>query len=569
LSEIAEVRAVTPAVAGGSDRFKARVIDALPDAVIIVDAKGRLVWGNHTAETLFDRSVVDAVGWSSLELVHPDDLELVLRSLVSIQAKEIGAPIELRLKTKSGWRLMELVGSPLPWLEEGAVLLSIRDLTQRRRFELVHDRDARLRSLVHNSAAITMLVSADGCVESVSGAVTRQLGHDPEVIEGLPLAELVPEPDRPLLRQAFERASRGASVAGPETVVVGLIRHGNRETLPFELSIVNLIDDPTVRGYVVTGHDVTERRAADLELRTALSLQKATLDATADGILVVSTDGKVVSFNRSLVEMWQVSDSVLDGADQPSVMAAVREQLLRPEEFVSKVQQIYRHGDLESSDTLEFKDGRVFERVSKPQTVDGAIVGRVWSFRDITDRKRLEERLSYQAFHDSLTGLANRALFQDRLHQAVKRVERTGQHLCVLFLDLDNLKVINDTLGHTAGDDLLRITSDVVRGCLRPFDTVARLGGDEFGVLVEDLADRSEAFVLAERMLAAIRQPMEVAGQTVSTTVSIGITFDAPGHSGDQLLCNADLAMYTAKERGGNGWQEFQDGMLASLLAAH
>ena len=451
MSEIAEVRAVTPAVAGGSDRFKARVIDALPDAVIIVDAKGRLVWGNHTAETLFDRSVVDAVGWSSLELVHPDDLELVLRSLVSIQAKEIGAPIELRLKTKSGWRLMELVGSPLPWLEEGAVLLSIRDLTQRRRFELVHDRDARLRSLVHNSAAITMLVSADGCVESVSGAVTRQLGHDPEVIEGLPLAELVPEFDRPLLRQAFEHASRGASVAGPETVVVGLIRHGNRETLPFELSIVNLIDDPTVRGYVVTGHDVTERRAADLELRTALSLQKATLDATADGILVVSTDGKVVSFNRSLVEMWQVSDSVLDGADQPSVMAAVREQLLRPEEFVSKVQQIYRHGDLESSDTLEFKDGRVFERVSKPQTVDGAIVGRVWSFRDITDRKRLEERLSYQAFHDSLTGLANRALFQDRLHQAVKRVERTGQHLCVLFLDLDNLKVINDTLGHTAG----------------------------------------------------------------------------------------------------------------------
>jgi len=569
MPEIGDVRAVAPHPLGGSDSFKAHLIDALPDAVIIVDAQGQLVWANHTAESLFGRSVDEVIGSSGLDLVHPEDMELVLRSLVSVQAKEVGAPIELRLKTDEGWRLMELVGSPLPWLEEGAVLLVIRDLTLRRRFELVHDHDARLRSLVQNSAAITMLVSADGCVESVSGAVTRQLGHDPEMIEGLPLSDLVPEPDRPVLRQAFERASRGASVSGPEQVVVPLIRHGNRATLPFELSIVNLVDDPTVGGYVVTGHDVTERRAADLELRTALSLQKATLDATADGILVVSTEGRVVSFNRSLVEMWHVSESVLQGAAQPSVMEAVRDQLLKPDEFVSKVKQIYRHGDVESSDTLEFKDGRVFERVSKPQTVDGAIVGRVWSFRDITDRKRLEERLSYQAFHDSLTGLANRALFQDRLHQAVKRAERSGRHLCVLFLDLDNLKVVNDSLGHSAGDELLRITSEVILDCLREFDTVARLGGDEFGILVEEIAGRSDAFVLADRILAALRQPMTVAGQAVSTTASIGITFDGPGLAGDQLLCNADLAMYTAKERGGNGWREFEDGMLASLLAAH
>jgi len=567
MSEIGAGRAVAPAPAVGSDGFKGRLVDALPDAVIIVDATGQVVWANHTCESLFDRSLSESIGWSSLELVHPDDLELVLRSLVSVQAKDVGAPIEIRLKTMSGWRLMELVGSPLPWLEEGAVLLTIRDLTQRRRFELVHDHDARLRSLVQNSAAITMLVSPDGCVESVSGAVTRQLGHDPEVIEGLPLADLVPEPDRPLLCRAFERASRGASVAGPEQVVIPLIRHGNRATLPFELSIVNLVDDPTVGGYVVTGHDVTERRAVDLELRTALSLQKATLDATADGILVVSTDGKVVSFNRSLAQMWQVPESVLEGADQPAVMAAVRDQLLRPEEFVAKVQHIYRHGELESSDTLEFKDGRVFERVSKPQTVDGAIVGRVWSFRDVTDRKRLEQRLSYQAFHDSLTGLANRALFQDRLHQAVKRVDRAGRHLCVLFLDLDNLKVVNDTLGHSAGDELLRTTSEVIRACLREVDTVARLGGDEFGILAEEITHRSQAFTLAERLLAAVRAPMQLAGQPVSTTASIGLTFDAPGLSGDQLLCNADLAMYAAKERGGNGWQEFQQGMLDTLLA--
>ena len=174
----------------------------------------------------------------------------------------------------------------------------------------------RLRSLVQNSTAVTMLVSPDGCLLSVSGAVTRLLGHDPEVLEGLPLVNLVPEVDHPVLESAFERASRGATVAGPVTVTLSLVRHGNTGTLPFELAFVNLIDDPTVGGYVVTGHDVTDRQLADFEVRKALSLLTATLDATADGILVVDTDGHIVSFNQRLIEMWQVPESLLMTEDR-------------------------------------------------------------------------------------------------------------------------------------------------------------------------------------------------------------------------------------------------------------
>jgi diguanylate cyclase (GGDEF)-like protein/PAS domain S-box-containing protein len=565
---IGEHRPVSTGSAGENEQLLARLVDRLPDAVVIVGATGQILWGNSTAVFMFQRSIDESIGLSGLDLVHPDDLELVLRSLSSVQGKDIGAPIEIRVKTTSGWRLTELVGTPVPWFEDGAVLLAIRDLTQRRRFELVHDHDARLRSLVHNSAAITMLVSPDGCVESVSGAVTRLLGHDPEVIEGGPLSDLVPEDDRPVLEAAFEKAWRGASVAGPVTVTLSLIRHGNIESLPFELSIVNLIDDPTVGGYVVTGHDVTERRVADRELRTALSLLQATLDATADGILAVGTDGQLVSFNQRLAEMWRVPDSVQTGSEGSSVASFVRDQLLRPDEFISEVKPVADDRAAESNDVLEFKDGRVFERVSKPQTVDGAIVGRVWSFRDITDRKRLEERLSYQAFHDSLTGLANRALFQDRLQHAVTRIDRTGSRLAVLFLDLDNLKVVNDTLGHTAGDALLRATADVIVSCMRDFDTVARLGGDEFGILVEEIAGPSEVIGLAERVLAAIRRPLSVLGQPVSATASIGIAFDGSGITGDQLLCNADVAMYSAKECGGDQYAEFEEGMLTSLLSA-
>jgi len=558
--QIAGLENSIPTSEAPDEEVLARLLGELPDAVIVVDAQGCLKWANRTALSLFGRSLADSIGTSAIDLVHPDDLELALRSLSSVQGKDVGAPIEIRCRATTGWRLMELVGAPVGWLQDGAILLSLRDLTQRRRFELVHDHDARLRSLVHNSAAVTMLVSPDGCIQSVSGAVTRLLGHDPEILEGLPLANLVPEDDRPILAGAFEHASRDASVSGPVTVTLPLIRHGNMGALPFELAFVNLISDPTVGGYVVTGHDVTDRQRSDFEVRKALSLLTATLDATADGILVVDTEGNIVSFNQRLIEMWRVPESVLKNNDRRAVTAHVRDQLASPDEYVAKVEKVYADLEGESDDVLVFKDGRVFERISKPQSVDDKIVGRVWSFRDVTDRKQLEERLSHQAFHDSLTGLGNRALFQDRLQHAVARLERTQGHLAVLFLDLDNLKMINDTLGHSAGDTLLKTMAENIRGCLRSADTAARLGGDEFGILIEELTSTDEAFTLAERILEASRRPL-IAGVTdLQATVSIGITFHRPGTTYEQLLCDADLAMYLAKDRGGDRYAELECG---------
>ena len=174
----------------------ARLLEELPDAAIAVDGQGRVMWGNRAAECLFGRTRDESIGMSGLDLIHPDDLEFVLLSLVSVRGKEVGSPIEVRVDTATGWRLVELVGTPVSWFEDGAVLLCLRDLTERRRFELAHHHDARLRSLVQNSSSITMLVSPSGTVESVSGALTRLLGHDPELVEGKPLAELVSEPDR-------------------------------------------------------------------------------------------------------------------------------------------------------------------------------------------------------------------------------------------------------------------------------------------------------------------------------------------------------------------------------------
>ena len=375
------------------NRLLAGLLVDLPDAVIVLDPQGRLQWGNHAAERLFGRSLHESIGLPGLELVHPDDVELVLRSLASVQRKETGTLIEVRAKTGTGWRLLEVIGSPVDWFGDQAVLFSLRDLTERRRFEVARNEEARLRSLVQNAAAVTMLVSPTGLVDSVSGALSRVLGHDPELVEQRPLAELVSEADRAELRGAFERARLGASASSPVTVTVRLLRHASSETVPFELSLVNLLDDPTVAGFVVSACDITARVAAELELRKTLSLLTATLESTADGILAVDTAGRISSFNRRFAEMWRLPNSILATRDGAEVVSFAMDQFASPEAFRAKVDELYANPEAESSDTLECEDGRVFERYSRPQLVDGAAVGRVCSFRDVTERKRTEEEL--------------------------------------------------------------------------------------------------------------------------------------------------------------------------------
>jgi diguanylate cyclase (GGDEF)-like protein/PAS domain S-box-containing protein len=192
--------------------------------------------------------------------------------------------------------------------------------------------------------------------------------------------------------------------------------------------------------------------------------------------------------------------------------------------------------------------------------------GCILTGRDVSERKQLEQELRHQAFHDSLTGLANRALFEDRLSHALAGLARTGGGLTVLFLDLDDFTTVNDSLGHPAGDDLLRAIGERLRHNLRDGDTVARLGGDEFGVLLDDAATSAAAGEAARRLLAALERPFLLDGRRLKVTASIGIAL-GDGHSDTlQLMRNADLAMYEAKRRGGGRWRVFEESMHAVAL---
>lgn len=199
----------------------------------------------------------------------------------------------------------------------------------------------------------------------------------------------------------------------------------------------------------------------------------------------------------------------------------------------------------------------------EPDLTQRELFGTYGVARDITDRKRADELITYQAYHDILTDLPNRVLFKDRLGLAVLQAKRNDASLALMFIDLDRFKLVNDTLGHTIGDKLLQQAAIRLKACLRSGDTLARLGGDEFTAVLPELSDRQDAMLIAEKFLECLRQPFQLAGQSVHISASIGIAiYPGDGESTDELIRNSDIAMYQMKAEGKNGYSFFDRSML-------
>ena len=285
-----------------------------------------------------------------------------------------------------------------------------------------------------------------------------------------------------------------------------------------------------------------------------LSLQEATIESTTDGILVVDGDGDWETFNRNFVEMWRLPDEIVGARDDDAAIEFVLDQLEDPPAFISGVRELYNTPDAESYDELNFKDGRVFERYSQPQRINGRSVGRVWSFRDVTQRKLAEARLQHLADHDALTDLLNRRRFEQELQREVEQSGRYGRGGALLLLDLDNLKEVNDTHGHHWGDELIRSAARLLSSRIRSSDTLARLGGDEFAVLLPE-ADELRARKLAEEVLEIFRRhSIRTDDGVLEIRTSIGVVgLDAVVASGREApLVAADNALYRAKHEGRN-----------------
>jgi diguanylate cyclase (GGDEF)-like protein/PAS domain S-box-containing protein len=302
-------------------------------------------------------------------------------------------------------------------------------------------------------------------------------------------------------------------------------------------------------------------------LGDTLSVLSATLDSTADGILVVDSAGKIVSFNKRFQDIWKISEDVLRLPDNGTALQTAANQLVQPEEFMQRLSEIRLVPASSSFDTLQLRDGRVVERYSQPQIVEGAVVGRVWCFRDVTERKHSEETIRHLAYHDALTDLPNRALFADRLTVALAQARRTRQPVAVMFLDIDRFKLINDTLGHVVGDDLLKQVGSELSALVREGDTVARVGGDEFTLLLTGIDEDETVSMIARRILETVRQPRTLAEQELRVTTSLGVAmFPDDGETAESLLRHADTAMYRAKQQGRDNFQTYNPSMSLEIV---
>ncbi|MFZ0901827.1 MAG: EAL domain-containing protein, partial [Candidatus Sulfotelmatobacter sp.] len=295
------------------------------------------------------------------------------------------------------------------------------------------------------------------------------------------------------------------------------------------------------------------------------ALLEAQAETTIDGILAVDESDHIVLANKQFGRNFEIPDELLSTRDDLIVLKRVTDKVEDPDGFIERVEYLNSHRDEKSRDELRFKNGKIFDRYSAP-LVDskGGYRGRIWYFRDITDRKLAEERIQFLAYYDALTGLPNRTLLQDRLAKALAGARRRKDKVAILFLDLDRFKDINDSLGHSVGDLLLQEVAERLKTWAREQDTVARVGGDEFLIVLTGLKDVADAAVATERIVNLMTAGFVVQGHPVNVSCSIGVSI-FPEHSADceTLIKNADAAMYSAKENGRNRFQFFTEDMNA------
>jgi diguanylate cyclase (GGDEF)-like protein/PAS domain S-box-containing protein len=491
------------------------------------------------------RFVADPGFWDSL--IYSEDRERVLAE--DERTDRTGEPfaMEYRMITKNGrlvWvrdeatLVRDEAGEPLYWL--GVQM----DITDRKYSEqALRDAEERYRSLVEQIPAVTYIDCADGSEEPLytSPQIEEMLGYTPEEwLTGKLWPERLHPDDRERVLAADERFESGAAERFSEEYRL-IAKDGSvvwvREDA---VAVEDEAGEPLYWQGVI--FDITERKEAEEALRSSEERLRNLADSAFEGILITDK-GEILEANRALTDMlgYELEEMVGRSALEfvvPECRDLVRRKIATGAEEPYEIVGVRKDGSVLD---LEVR-GRAF-------TYRGRNV-RVTAVRDITERKALEKHLRQQALHDTLTGLPNRKLFVDRLRHALERTRRrSGQKVAVLFLDLDGFKVVNDSLGHEAGDLLLTVVAQRLGRCLRPEDTLARFGGDEFVILVEDVENPGDAVRVARRITEEFQRQFVLEGRSLYTSTSVGIALgDARTKTSEDILRDADTAMYRAKE---------------------
>ena len=490
------------------------------------------------------------------ELVHPEDREVLQHAVA--QALDQNRPwrLEYRLNSVEGvphWVWEQGAGVNNTKGELCAIEGFITDITEKKRFEeALWLSETKHRCITEHTTDLTLLLNEKGAVNYINPALARTLRTDLDHALGEDFMAWVHPTDKTDVKKVLARTRQKPD----HTYTLPHFRLKSRGEgyINLEGAFTGIPGQPDVGAVVVNAREITERLRAEEALRKSEERYALAIRGANDGLW----DWDLVSHRLFLSPRFQA----MLGLPERPVTTTPMHWLSRihddDRERMQEQTQAHLSGArpyLEVEYRIRHEDGSwrwVLTRGLAVRGPEGQPVRMAGSQTDIHERKRAERQLFFDAFHDPLTQLPNRSLFMDRLNNSLKRSKRRKDYqFAVLFLDLDRFKVINDSLGHMAGDQLLITIAGRLKDCLRTEDTLARLGGDEFVVLLEEIGDVKGAVIAAERLQDSLSEPVDIGGQEVFSTVSIGIAVSRPDYQrAEDLLRDADIALYRAKRAG-------------------
>ncbi len=519
------------------DQFKL-IAEASRDLLLLLDSDGVILWASPSHQWVLGRDPAGLVGRLKLDLVHPEDRERYHRLFVERLRSRTQLRSELRLEHIDGsWLMTESLGVPVEG-EHGEiehVVVSSRDITDRIAAE------GRLRQIVQQIPANVWTTDAQLHLTSTQGGALAMIGIASGEGVGKPLRDFFA--DEHGIERAIELHQR--ALAGASFSLQG--RWRDRDLL---VTMEPLRGEAgQIDGVIGIALDTTDQKLAERKYRQLFERNVA-------GVFRSTFAGVLLECNQSFARIF--------GYDSPDEMLAVPglDLFFSDEDRDSLLKTLRTRGEAVNYEArMKRSDGVAVWVLMNEVLVNipGEDEIREGTVVDITARKLAEDRIEYQAFHDSLTGLPNRFLLNDRLALALAQARRHDRSVALMFLDLDHFKNINDTMSHNAGDELLKSVAARLSASIRVEDTVARIGGDEFVFILPELPTQGAAAgsaKVAEKVLECFQNPFTVAGRELFITGSVGIAISpVDGSDIETLVKNADSAMYRAKDMGRNSYQ--------------
>jgi len=536
-----------------SDQFYHDIINRISEGYWLLGSDQHIVEVNDALCQILGYSEEELVGRHPFDFVDEDNLA-AFRSQVDQIAETHHRIYHITLKAKDGGSVHTRFSATSVHDEAGKLLYSfalIADITQLRNAEdVLHQALSEQKIILENADMGIALAGKHNFLR-----VNRQF----EALFGYARGELhnratdLIHPSREAFAE-FRREARAVMRRGVPYRSERLMRRKDGSTI--WCRIVGKAIDPTdlPNGTLWMVEDITQRMEAEENQRLAAKV----FDSSVEGILITDASSRIVTVNQAFTAItgYEIEEAV---GNTPAILSSGK----HAEDFYQQMWASLKeagqwHGEIWN----RRKGGETYLEwltISAVKNDMGEITNYVAVFSDITTRKLAEERLNYLANHDALTGLPNRILFLERLALALAHAHRNHKMAAVMFFDLDRFKIVNDTLGHAAGDELLQEVAKRVSCCLREDDTVARQGGDEFTVILEGLGDERDVAPVAQKIIDALAKPVDLGGQEVFVTASIGISvYPNDGPDAQTLVKNADAAMYRAKDLGKNNYQFFK-----------